>query len=592
MTRMGESASGPSAALSPLSRARLDDLLEELLQRVEEVLVSQDRLRGLLDAVVGIAADLSLDRVLQRIVDVASQLVGARYAALGVLVTGPTGTAGPATSQRRLREFVTHGLTDEQRAAIGDLPRGHGILGLIIDQPEPLRLDSLGDHARSYGFPSHHPPMRTFLGVPVRIRDRVFGNLYLTEKEGGGSFTEEDEEIVIALAAAAGVVIENARLYEDSASRQRWLEAAAECTAALLGPQGRDVALQLVVDRAREAGGADVGALLLHGDNADNSDVMVLEAVSGREVLGVPRTMRVPVESLTGRVLASGNIELDATPTRGNVLGPEAPWLLPTGDGPGPVVAVPLRSPAAVDGVLVLGWLPGNDNVLRAADLEVLGTFSERIALALQVARAERDRALLAVFEDRDRIGRDLHDLVIQRLFAIGLALDNASRSAASPEVAERISSAVDDLDATIKDIRRTIFELSSPETSTDLRQELRSAVDDAEQPLGFAARLTTEGPVEHGVPDAIRPHLLAVLREALSNSARHAAATRVDVGLTVGPDIVLTVSDDGRGPGTATRRSGLANIVERAELLGGTAATGPGPEGGTLVVWRVPARA
>jgi signal transduction histidine kinase len=318
---------------------------------------------------------------------------------------------------------------------------------------------------------------------------------------------------------------------------------------------------------------------------------MVLEAVSGREVLGVPRTMRVPVESLTGRVLASGNIELDAAPTRGHVLGPEAPWLLPTADGPGPVVAVPLRSPAAVDGVLVLGWLPGNDNVLRAADLEVLGTFSERVALALQVARAERDRALLAVFEDRDRIGRDLHDLVIQRLFAIGLALDNASRSAASPEVAERISSAVDDLDATIKDIRRTIFELSSPESSTDLRQELRAVLDDSEAALGFPAGLTTDGPVEHGVPDAVRPHLLAVLREALSNAARHAAATRVDVGLKVGDDIVLTVTDDGRGLGTPTQRSGLANMVERADLLGGVAEAGPGPHGGTQVTWSVPAR-
>jgi signal transduction histidine kinase len=584
---MGESASGPSSALSSLSRARLDDLLEEVLQRVEEVLVAQDRLRGLLDAVVAIASDLSLDRVLQRIVDVASELVGARYAALGVLTTGPTGTASPAATQRRLREFITHGLTDEQRAAIGDLPRGHGILGLIIDQPEPLRLDSLGDHARSYGFPPHHPPMRTFLGVPVRIRDRLFGNLYLTEKEGGGSFTEEDEQIVVALAAAAGVVIENARLYEDSASRQRWLEAAAECTAALLGPGTRASALQLVVDRACQAGGADVGALLLHGDDGD----MVLEAVSGREVAGVPRAMNVPSDSLAGRVLASGATELDAAPVQGHVLGPDAPWLLPDVDGPGPVVALPLRSPVAVDGVLVLGWLPGNDNVLRGGDLEVLGTFSERVALALQVARAEQDRALLAVFEDRDRIGRDLHDLVIQRLFAIGLALDNASRLAVRPEVQGRISSAVDDLDATIKDIRRTIFELSAPGRSSDLRHELRAVLDDIEPALGFPAGLTTEGPVEHGVPDAVRPHLLAVLREALSNAARHAAATRVDVGLTVGEDIVLTVTDDGRGLGKPTQRSGLANIAERANLLGGVAEASPGPGGGTRVTWSVPAR-
>jgi GAF domain-containing protein len=207
----------PSSALSQLGRARLDELLVELLQRVEDVMNTQDRLRGLLDAVVGIAADLSLDRVLERIVRAACQLADAKYGALGVLGAGP---------DRRLREFVTHGVTDGQRASIGDLPRGHGILGVIIDRPEPLRLTNLGDHELSYGFPANHPPMNSFLGVPIRIRDKVFGNLYLTEKQSGDGFTADDEEIVVALAAAAGVVVENARLYEDSERRQRWLEAA------------------------------------------------------------------------------------------------------------------------------------------------------------------------------------------------------------------------------------------------------------------------------------------------------------------------------------------------------------------------------
>ena len=201
-----------SAALSPLPRARLDDLLSELLARVGEVLDTQDRLRGLLDAVVGITSDLDLDSVLERIVRAACQLADARYGALGVLRPGP---------DRRLREFVTHGLTDEQRARIGDLPRGHGILGVIIDSPEPLRLNTLGDHPRSFGFPPNHPPMSTFLGVPIRIRDKVFGNLYLTEKQSGDGFTTDDEEIVVGLAAAAGVVIENARLYEEAARRER-----------------------------------------------------------------------------------------------------------------------------------------------------------------------------------------------------------------------------------------------------------------------------------------------------------------------------------------------------------------------------------
>ena len=216
---MHEQHPGPSAALTPLARARLDELLSEVLSRVGTVMDTQERLRRLLDAVVGINADLSLERALERIVTAACELAGARYGALGVLGSGP---------DRRLREFVTHGLTPEQRAAIGDLPRGHGILGVIIDRPEPLRLPVLGEHPSSYGFPPNHPPMETFLGVPIRIRDQVFGNLYLTEKQGAGTFSTEDEEVVVALAAAAGVVIENARLFEETTLHQAWLEAAAE----------------------------------------------------------------------------------------------------------------------------------------------------------------------------------------------------------------------------------------------------------------------------------------------------------------------------------------------------------------------------
>ncbi len=225
VTGVEDESLGPSAAIAPLGRARLDDLLSELLTRVGDVMDTQDRLRGLLDAVVGIAGDLDLDSVLERIIRVACQLADAQYGALGVLGSG---------SDRRLRAFITHGLSPEQREKIGDLPRGHGILGVIIDSPEPLRLTTLGEHEKSYGFPPNHPPMNTFLGVPIRIRDKVFGNLYLTEKQSGGGFTVDDEEIVVALAAAAGVAIENARLYEETSRRQRWLEAAAEVTAALL----------------------------------------------------------------------------------------------------------------------------------------------------------------------------------------------------------------------------------------------------------------------------------------------------------------------------------------------------------------------
>ncbi|MDQ1619638.1 MAG: hypothetical protein QOE19_2207 [Actinomycetota bacterium] len=569
---------GPSAGLSPLARARLDDLLQELLGRVGDVLDTQDRLRGLLDAVVGIAADLDLASVLGRIVRAACQLADARYGALGVLGSGP---------DRRLREFVTHGLTAEQRVAIGDLPRGHGILGVIIDSPEPLRLNTLGEHARSFGFPANHPPMSTFLGVPIRIRGTVFGNLYLTEKQSGDGFTADDEEIVVALAAAAGVVIENARLYEEAARRQRWLEAAAEITAALLGEVHRDGALKLVADRAREAAGADVAAVLLRHDRG----WLRVEVTSGplpAEVVGT----KVPIaQTVIDAALSEGGpVVLDDESSLAQL----GDMMFTPDDGwpqLGSLVLLPLRTAGTAAGVLVVGWTPAHQDAFRDIDLRLPGSFAEQAALALQIAQAQADRGRLAVFEDRDRIGRDLHDLVIQRLFAVGLTLESAARLTDRPEVETRVSGAVDDIDATIKDIRRTIFELSTLPTSRDLRGELGEAVAVVAPALGFSPRLHTDGPVDSAVRAELRPHLLAVVREALSNVARHARASTADVHLAVGDDVVLTVTDNGVGITEDGHRSGLANMTERAERFGGSFTATRRPDGGTAAVWRVPRR-
>jgi signal transduction histidine kinase len=570
--------SSPSSALTHLSRAPLDELLVELLQRVEDVMNTQEQLRGLLDAVVGIAADLSLDRVLERIVRAACQLADAQYGALGVLGAGP---------DRRLREFVTHGLTDEQRSLIGDLPRGHGILGAIIDRPEPLRLTNLGDSTLSYGFPPNHPPMKSFLGVPIRIRDKVFGNLYLTEKQSGDGFTPEDEEIVVALAAAAGVVVENARLYEESERRQRWLEAAADITAVLLGEASRDDALQLVADRGREVAGADLAAVMLRHEGGR----LLVEVVSGPPESLVGATMRTD-GTAAGAVLDGGEpVVVDNALGDGRV----AASGFPAEDG-WPELAslalLPMRGTGAVAGILALGWSTHSEQLYQDTDLRLPASYAEQATLALHLAQAQEDRGRLAVFEDRDRIGRDLHDLVIQRLFAIGLVLDNASRVTDLNEgAASRIAGAVDDIDATIKDIRRSIFELSTPTESRDLRAELGASVAMIAPALGFTPQLRTDGPVDSVVSAELRPHLLAVVRETLSNVARHAQATSALVLLHVGDEIVLTVTDDGRGIATGSRESGLRNMRERAESFGGTFATLPGAEGGTVVEWRVPAQ-
>ena len=568
---------GLAEALSPLERAGLDDLLQELLQRVQEVVDNQQRTKLLLDVVVGVAADLSLSSVLERIVEAASRLAGAQYAALGVISPG---------RDRRLREFVTYGLTGEQRERIGDLPRGHGLLGLIIDEPEPVRTSDIAAHPASFGFPPNHPPMKSFLGAPIRIRDKVFGNIYLTEKQGAGDFTERDEAIVIALAAAAGVVIENARLYEEAARRERWLSATAEITAALLGPVSRQEALQLVSDQARHMASADLACIVLRV----SEDELELQVVSGPDTTAALGA-KIPTEaSLAGMVLATGetvvveDVSQDPRVTK-EFLAPDSwPEL-------GPTMLVPMRTESGIEGVLSLGWAKANVDVFHEVDIQLPQRFAEQAALALQVARAREDRELLAVFTDRDRIGRDLHDLVIQRLFAIGLSLENTSHMSQQPKVTERVTTAVDDIDATIKDIRRSIFALSAPAESSDLRQAINEVVDRASKALGFTARVETDGPVNAAVTPAIAPHLLAVLGEALSNAARHAQSSAVDVSLHVGDDVELVVRDNGIGIEANVPQSGLRNMKERAEGLRGTCIVDSAPGEGTVITWTVPAR-
>ena len=576
---MSQEAAWPSSALSPLGRARLDELLQELLARVKDILDTQERLRGLLDAVVVIASDLALERVLEQIVKAASQLVDARYVAVGVLGSG---------SDRRLQAFVTYGLTADERAKIGDLPRGKGLLGHIIDHPEPLRLADLHKHPESYGFPPNHPPMTSFLGVPIRIRDKVFGNLYLTEKAGGGNFTQDDEEIVIALAAAAGVVIENARLYEESARREAWLEAAAEITAALLGPVQRADALQLIADRARLVAAADLACVLLR----ESDDRLVIQVVSGGSDEAVGESIPI-AGTIEGSVVASGDMFV-VEDVSVNVDDGAPDFHIPDDwPTPGPVAIFPLRSPGGVDGVLSVTWDKAHADDFASIDPELPAAFAEQAALALQVTKAREDQALLAVFEDRDRIARDLHDLVIQRLFAIGLGLQNTIRLTVRPEAAERISDAIDEIDATIKDIRRSIFSLAAPADATSLRTDLDEVLSAAEDALGFRPALRTSGPVESAISRTVQAHLVAVATEAVSNAARHAHPHELIVTVTVGDGaIVLKVADDGSGfdPAARERDSGIANMRYRAETLGGACDVTSSPGHGTTVVWTVPA--
>ncbi len=564
--RAGEFWAAPSLGLSPLSSFRLDELLGELQNRVSDVMASRERLSALLDAVVGIGSDLDLRSTLYRIVVAACRLAGARYGALGII--------GP---DRQLVEFITDGISIVQHQRIGDLPTGRGVLGLLIDEPKPVRLRDIAEHPRSYGFPAHHPVMRSFLGVPVRIRDQIFGNLYLTEKRGADEFTEDDQETVVALAVAAGVAIDNARLYASSGHRQRWLEATAEITNVLLGEVDRTAALELVARRAREVSGAETVMVLLHEGAADQVRVEVCDPPRPR----LRGTMLAANGTILGRVLADGEAVIT------DDLGQAADW--PVSVSTGAALIAPLAASGSVAGLLVVAHAPEGARFDDELDVNLLSTFAGQAALALERARAREERELLVVLEDRERIARDLHDVVIQRLFATGLHLQSAAQLAARPEVGGRINAAVDDLDATIRDIRSAIFELRTP-VNAALRAEIRSTVDAAAASLGFRPELRLDGPVDSAVPDKVRPELLAVLREALSNAVRHARASRVAVSVVVGAGrLTLTVTDNGIGLAEPyDERSGLANMRQRAERYDGTLDLGPGPDGGTRVEWSV----
>jgi signal transduction histidine kinase len=570
IARGGRPGAGWQLPLPALSRVDLDSLLQELLVRVGEVMAGRERLRALLDAVVGIGADLDLRSTLERIVQAACRLADARYGALGVI-----------GSDRMLVEFITEGVSAEEQAAIGDLPRGHGVLGLLIDEPRPIRLDDITEHERAYGFPPNHPPMHTFLGVPVRIRDQVFGNLYLAEKRGGGSFTDDDEEMVIALSAAAGAAIDNARLYAQARRRQQWLEAAAEITSVLLGEVRRTEALQLVADRAREVADADVAMVLLYDEPAGSLTVEV--AAGGPPALA---GLEIPV---AGSEFASVVIERHLTVVED--LGKTAGWPVPLTTGT--AMLVPLTSGGVALGALVVAYSRGGVNYSDELDIAVVETFAGQAALALERARAQDERELLAVIGDRERIARDLHDVVIQRLFAAGMQLQMAASRSARPDIRERIDAVVDDLDTTIRDIRGAIFELRSPAAGS-VRAEIRGIVDEARSALGFRPQVRLDGPVDTAMPDAVRAPLLAVLREALSNVARHAAASAATVGVSVvGGAVTLTVADDGRGfarpDGGGGAGHGMGNMRDRAEDLDGTFEVASRPGGGTEIIWRVP---
>ncbi len=569
MTAAASDAPDPLEAATQATRS-LQGLSTELTARVPQ----------LLEAMRSVGTGLELHSTLDRICETAAELSDARYAAIGVVDEEGKG----------LYDFVTFGVGEDVARLIGHRPDGHaGLLGALIREPQTIRLADLSTDPRSAGLPPGHPPMRTFLGVPIRVQGEIFGNLYLAEKRGGGEFNDYDVHMVRVLATEAGIAIGNARLYEAARQRERWIDGSVAVTTALLSGGDADDALTVVAEQARRLADADAGIVLLPSEEG-GLEIVAVSSPRPTKSLGVV----IPPESEVVRQLLEGEAVFvaDASTDSRMTSRLTSPY--------GPSMMLPLQSGGRVLGALATPRVRGA-RPFSEAERTLATQFASQAALALMMADAQRDRERLAVYEDRDRIARDLHDLVIQRLFATGMMLESAQRRSIVPAVREGVGKAVDELDVTIQEIRTAIFALQQgpAEAPSGLRTRVLREINMAAVPLGFKPAHRFLGAIDSMVGDLTGKNLIAALREALSNAFRHAEASRIEVVVDAGvtlPDgsagVRLSVADDGIGLPAGGRRSGLRNLARRAESLGGASWCGPGiGEGGdgTTVVWEAP---
>src|SRR5690625_742053 len=489
----------PPSGTDPAPPFDLDNLLTDMRSRLDPELPPQERTHALLQAVLTIGEDLDLPTVLRRLTEVAAALTGARYAGLGVF-----------DEDDNFSEFVSTGLSRSQTEQITGFPHGKGVLNTPLRRRSVLRLRDLHEHPDFGGFPNGHPQMSSFLGAPIQVRGEVFGNLYLADKESAEEFDKDDEEMVTALATAAGVAIDNARLYEETRLRESWLGASTEITTRLLSGADTNDVLAYLAEQAGQISGADTAVVLLPDSRARGH--LFAEIAHGpiaQEILGTPIEIQ---GSLCGWVYESG--EATSIPDLR-----QANCVMLTHRGYGPGLLVPLGTPGNTRGVLLLGKLsdraPFTSMIRR-----MLHGFSVQAGVALELAEARKDTERLVVLEERDRIAKDLHDVVIQRLFASAMTLMSTVRLIGDAEAGDRVQRAIDDLDETIREIRSTVFALQLPSQPqhTSLRERILTSAESAARSLGCQPGVRLEGAIDASVPEEVGEQLLAVLGEALSN--------------------------------------------------------------------------
>jgi signal transduction histidine kinase len=534
---------------------------------------SPDRKDMLLEAGLALASELSLPMVLQRIVDLAAQVTDARYGALGVIGDGG-----------ELDEFITTGLSVKQRRAIGPLPRGHGILGLLIREPRSVRIENIGSHSKSVGFPANHPPMTSFLGAPVQAMGTVFGNIYLTEKRSAAVFSQEDEESLIILATQAGVAIANATLYQRSHQRERWLNALRAISTDILAGSDSDSLFASIAEHARDLAGADAATILT---TSSVPGQLVVAAAVGAHADKV-RGQTVPaLKSISGEVMESGTpLVTESAATHRDAYQP----IIRLGRV-GPAIFVPLRVRGRATGTLMVANVTGGRRFSEDT-IRLVQTFADQASVAIEYARAQIDLRRLELMDERERIAKELHDGIIQSLFAVGMNLQSTALMSVSPETAARVEKAVDELDRVIRDLRNYIFGLR-PGILADrqLNQALEAIGEQVSSTLQIPIAVEVDGEISAALSS--RSHeIVQLTREALSNISRHSRAKHGGVRLARrGTNAILTVEDDGIGfdhEGTPSG-GGMRNMRERVAAIGGKLRVTSTDGKGTKLLFTIP---